>query len=494
VHIFGRDDVSVFQQLKAWGLIEDNRLKRSCPSSMTGLPIDQVKILVEAAWAEGHDGHVGELVCQVETSDLAEGLQRLLLRLGIQSRIIEDSFSGSSYYVKINSAPDRRRFVRLLDIPCDRDPTDRVQHIVSMDFDDRSFPSELVDHIDTSREYDGRSLTGDGLDRLSTIDPDLTRHLENDVSWDVITSIEYVGDKMTYDLSVPKHHSFVADGFITHNTTFALNWAWKAATVLRYNVYYYSLEMPYEQIRRIVYALHSNHPKFKKKNYDPLDYRAIRDGVHDDGTPISEHEKMVFREVIDDFRSHQGKEYGSFIVERPSDGEGTIPEIKQRPEMAHRQTPIDMVVIDYSGLVSPSSNTRDFYTGMNSIMREAKQMALNFNQGEGVGLCLLHQINRDGKEYADKNDGRYRLTDLADANEAERSSDVVTYTYLNDDLRDADEVKVGCLKNRDNPHFDQFRGSVHFPSRFMGYSEDHRSSQDNVNPDDVLEEAGADLG
>ena len=40
----------------------------------------------------------------------------------------------------------------------------------------------------------------------------------NDIYWDEIKSIEYVEDTMTYDLTVPKYHNFVANDFITHNT------------------------------------------------------------------------------------------------------------------------------------------------------------------------------------------------------------------------------------------------------------------------------------
>lgn len=40
-----------------------------------------------------------------------------------------------------------------------------------------------------------------------------------DIRWGIIKDIEYVGKEDTYDITVPKNHSFIADGFVTHNTT-----------------------------------------------------------------------------------------------------------------------------------------------------------------------------------------------------------------------------------------------------------------------------------
>ncbi len=41
---------------------------------------------------------------------------------------------------------------------------------------------------------------------------------DGDIYWDCIASIEYVGEKPTYDLTVPDTHNFVANDFIVHNS------------------------------------------------------------------------------------------------------------------------------------------------------------------------------------------------------------------------------------------------------------------------------------
>jgi DNA polymerase-3 subunit alpha len=42
--------------------------------------------------------------------------------------------------------------------------------------------------------------------------------LANDILWDPIYSIDYIGEKQTYDLTVPDTHNFVANDFIVHNS------------------------------------------------------------------------------------------------------------------------------------------------------------------------------------------------------------------------------------------------------------------------------------
>lgn len=249
-------------------------------------------------------------------------------------------------------------------------------------------------------------------------------------------------------------------------TAFALNWAYKTAFIFKRNVYFISLEQTVEQIRRIIAVMHSSHPKFDR---EPLDYRKIRDGVDETGqNEISEDEKQFFYDVLDDWeRGAERNEYGSLIVECPDRDRATIPSIKQRVEMTHQSTPIHLLFIDYLGLVQPHQNRRDFFQNLNSIIRATKQMALNFADGEKIPIVGLHQMNREGKKEAERNDGRYRKDALADANEAERTADVITYTYLDQELRRNNEVKIGCLKNRDNPMFDLFHAHVDYRNRFI---------------------------
>ena len=78
---------------------------------------------------------------------------------------------------------------------------------------------------------------------------------------------------------------------------------------------------------------------------------------------------------------------------------------------------------------------------------------------------MLFQINRQGKDAADKNDGIYGISALTYANACEKTADVITTTYLNEELRNAGLTKICNLKNRDNKKFEPFQAHVNFPCR-----------------------------
>ena len=47
---------------------------------------------------------------------------------------------------------------------------------------------------------------------------ELRRYADNDVYWDKIIAIDYVGEKQTYDLEIPGTHNFVANDILVHNS------------------------------------------------------------------------------------------------------------------------------------------------------------------------------------------------------------------------------------------------------------------------------------
>jgi DNA polymerase III subunit alpha len=65
-----------------------------------------------------------------------------------------------------------------------------------------------------------RGFTRETMSRLAEYfdDPKMRRLSDNDIYWDEIVSIEYVGEKQTYDLEVPGDHNFVANDIIVHNS------------------------------------------------------------------------------------------------------------------------------------------------------------------------------------------------------------------------------------------------------------------------------------
>jgi replicative DNA helicase len=254
-------------------------------------------------------------------------------------------------------------------------------------------------------------------------------------------------------------------------TSFALNWAYNLVTRYRSNVIYVTLEMPYEQVRKMIYVMHSSNGRFKNVHV-PLDYDKVCAGT------LSEEEKEFFKVVINDFITDP--EFGRFDVWGP-DENVNIDDIQMFTELKNQEAEVHLIVIDHGSLMEArkSKRNKDYTVELNSILRDTKKMALHFNHGQKVPILLLFQINRDGKDFADKNEGRYKLRALSYANEAERSSDVITTTYLNDEHRKNGTTQFDCLKRRDGVPFQPFTAKVEWTTRRISDSFDQFKGQND---------------
>ena len=245
-------------------------------------------------------------------------------------------------------------------------------------------------------------------------------------------------------------------------TSLALNYAYYNSMSLGRNIFYAILEMPYEQLRRQLFCLHSSHGKFvsewhmldkksgRKDPYLGLDYRSVRDGMLDD---LGRQRLAI---VAQDFKAHcKGKLY----VWKPAE-EATIGDIERKADLFHNKFSCDGIVIDYLGKVKPSKRVFSETDRINGVVSSARDIALNFARGRGVPVLALFQMNRQGKLRADKNDGRYDVAAISYANRIMEDADCVSYTYLNDELRKQGKFYMGCLKNRDNPQFDLMVGKI----------------------------------
>jgi replicative DNA helicase len=246
-------------------------------------------------------------------------------------------------------------------------------------------------------------------------------------------------------------------------TTFAMNWAYNLVTRYRANVLYVSLEMKYEHLRRLACALHTSNGAFLAQGYKPLDYRKIRDGE------LTDEEEAFYQLALKDFETNP--EYCRFKVWAP-DRDVTVQDIRVYAELLHKSMEIGLIIIDHGGLVSAAKSHKDYTIELNSVLRDTKKMALHFNGGEGIPICVLFQVNRQGKESVDKlsgteDEGRYSMSHLAYANEAERSADYITTSYVNDGLKNQGAAVICNPKNRDNDPFKLSKVRVDYTCRRM---------------------------
>ncbi len=250
-------------------------------------------------------------------------------------------------------------------------------------------------------------------------------------------------------------------------STLALNWVYNQAVYYRHSSILYSLEMPYQQVRRILYAMHSGHGKFGEVRKTlgvgrSLDYSKIRDGE------LSDIEKsFLIKHVVPDFND-PGNSYGHIHIEvaDPDKSDFTINDLRTRSELLYTKDPaIQMVIVDHAGLMQSRGKYRSTTEKLNEVLRDLKRLSMSFNRGMGIAVVALFQISREGYKSAVKSGGRYNLTHLSYANEAERSSDVVTAGWVDAELMESNLVKFQCLKSRDNAPFEDFYSGVLWPCR-----------------------------
>ena len=258
-------------------------------------------------------------------------------------------------------------------------------------------------------------------------------------------------------------------------TSFALGWCYNLCTRYRRNVLYVSLEMPYRQLRRIVYTMHSANLKYRARGTEPLDYRKVRDGE------LTAEQEEFYKESLGDF--DKNPDYSRFEVLSP-DRDMSVADVKMHAELMHKQMEVGLIVIDHGELIESMKKHSNYTIEKNAVIRDCKKLAMHFNHGEGVPVLLLYQINRDGKDYADKNEGKYKMRALSYANECERSADVITTTYLNEEHRENGTTLVCNIKNRDNPIVASFLASVDFGCRRIQNFDSSVSSSSGMGVDE----------
>lgn len=122
-------------------------------------------------------------------------------------------------------------------------------------------------------------------------------------------------------------------------------------------------------------------------------------------------------------------------------------------QMAAKGQTLDLVVIDYLGLIRGNDRKAKRYEEVGEISRILKQVAKECD----VALIVLAQLNRECEKREDK---RPQLSDLRDAGDIEQDADVVMFVYreqyyleraepdATDKKRDQWEVAMGAARDR----------------------------------------------
>lgn len=242
-------------------------------------------------------------------------------------------------------------------------------------------------------------------------------------------------------------------------TSLCVNLAWHAAIMQRKNVYFATTETLRPTVRRRLYCRHSALGEFGLP--EPLDSAEVKRG-----TLSTEHEDTL-RRVADDMGSggREGR-YGTLHVAQVPKG-SNITQIEGQARRFHGRTPIDLMVIDYLGLLAPERRRREPRDELTETLKAAKNMAATFGDGEGIPIISPWQVSRNARENAERT-GRYSLASLSDTAEAEKSSDVILGLFRRSpeggNYPRHDDVSLQVLKNRDGSRADDILARVDYAS------------------------------
>lgn len=257
----GRIDRSIEPGIFTWarqlGILGKTAREKELPPAVFELNNNLVALLLSRMW-QG-DGHINTrdrcMYYATSSERLAHQVQHLLLRLGIVSHMrtvlfpYKEGRTGFQVFITgnenirafadtIGSAfSDKRRAVQVRQLVLSDTPV----QVQSRDI----VPIQVKALIRAAKEKNGVTWTAmnaasgiaqrefyptnapykrgyrrETISRLAAFfeDDQLDRFAKSDIYWDEIVSIEYAGDKQTYDLEIAENHNFLANDLIVHNS------------------------------------------------------------------------------------------------------------------------------------------------------------------------------------------------------------------------------------------------------------------------------------
>jgi replicative DNA helicase len=280
----------------------------------------------------------------------------------------------------------------------------------------------LADH--TNLHVGKRCVSRQRLARLAGAlgSEDLTRLAGSAVYWDTIVSIEPLGLRQVYDLTIPETHNFVANDVCVHNTAFSLNLVRNIVVEERQPVFFVSLEQSRIELAERLLCCQAR-----------VDSHRLRKG-NLTGDDI---EKLI--EAAGMLRNAQ-----LFIDDTPAQGMLRIAANARR--LRHRKG-IKLVVIDYLQLIEPENRRDPRQEQVAQISRRLKFLARELE----IPVVALAQVNRAAE---DRQDHRPRLSDLRESGSIEQDADTVMMLHRPDRYEPGQHegiIEVIIAKQRNGP-------------------------------------------
>ncbi|GAA6620315.1 replicative DNA helicase [Scytonema sp. NUACC26] len=250
------------KNLSLWGKKADQKM---VPAFVFQLERSQVSLFLNRlfatdGWATVITSDRAQLGYCTVSEKLARQLQHLLLRFGIISALKKrfvkyQETRRIAWQLNINDALSIKTFISEIGIFGQETAFLQVQAALVnkryqtncdlIPVDTKDTPPALSRTLPLPRGGLGRGVLHLDVKRCIW---EQTAVATSDIYWDEIISIEPVGYKQVYDLTIPETHNFVANDICVHNTAFCLNLAHNVAASYKLPVAVFSLEMSKEQL------------------------------------------------------------------------------------------------------------------------------------------------------------------------------------------------------------------------------------------------------
>ncbi|HXG66640.1 MAG TPA: replicative DNA helicase, partial [Blastocatellia bacterium] len=404
--------------MREMGLWARDPCARSIPRNVFNLTRPQLALFLNRLFAIGGwvsvDADEGDEIGYMTPShQLARQVQHLLLRFGVITSLRKRSvkYRGAHrdcWQVEIGDAASIKTFISEIGI---FGKEGRLQEILASlnkrhrpEPDSDLIPEEVWDQLEeakggeswaaleqragikghTNMHVSTRALSRHRLSALATaLDNEPLQQLAaSDIHWDEIVSIEPVGCKQVYDLTIPETHNFVANDICVHNTALALNLAQYAAK--NGNVIgIFSLEMSAEQLvsRLLCSEARVDAHRFRTGYLNREEWARLADALR----------RLTETQIyIDDTAAI------------------SVLEMRAKARRLKAEHGLDLLIVDYLQLMAGRGRIESRQQEVSQISRDLKGLAKELN----VPVIALSQLSRAPEMRSDK---RPQLSDLRES-------------------------------------------------------------------------------
>jgi len=432
IHVFGHETIDESEVKILVDRLGKHDRSTSLPEIIFKLDRSKLRLFLNRLFATNSSIQNSQVQLGFTSEKLARQIQHLLLRFGIIAELQPQDRHKSTWQLDITDTLSIKSLISEIGIFGKESALTEVEQTLESDLYQPSH--NLIPIAEYANTYEGdRSITRDKLFALATAleNQELQNLATSEIYWDEISSIEYVGDRQVYDLTIPDTHNFVANDICVHNTAFGLEVARKMADIHRLPVAIFSLEMSKEQL---VYRLLASQSKVKPSDIG-IDSNRLRSGQ------ISENEWGMIAMAISTL-----SELPIYIDDSPNP---TINELrsKARRLQAEKGGSLGLIMIDYLQLMEGSGSDNRVQE-LSRMTRSLKALARELS----VPVVALSQLSRGVEARTNK---RPMLSDLRESGSIEQDADLVINLYrdeyYNPDTPDRGISEIIIAKHRNGP-------------------------------------------